>query len=170
MQCQDLCFSLLLNRSLICENRLQIMIAERLYQMCKAGAWITDLVSQFPNYENYCKLGTGTVIFKENIILSGASSTISLFNLYPTPRNKNQISRMIFLKRLPISFCQTDKFFLSSLKPFSVFLRHGHSDVPVIVSFYQLRGIVFPYKQHLLTDVIKCPVNNAVFCSALHCS
>ena len=50
------------------------MIDERLYQMCKAEAWSADLVSKFPNYENYCKLGIGTVICKENIILSGASS------------------------------------------------------------------------------------------------
>ncbi len=50
------------------------MIDERLYQMCKAEAWSTDLVSQFPNYENYSKLGIGTVICKENVIISGASS------------------------------------------------------------------------------------------------
>ncbi len=50
------------------------MIDERLYQMCKAEAWSADLVSQFPNYENYSKLGIGAVICKENIILSGASS------------------------------------------------------------------------------------------------
>ena len=50
------------------------MIDERLYQICKAEAWSADLVSQFPNYENYRKLGIGTVICKENIILSGASS------------------------------------------------------------------------------------------------
>lgn len=50
------------------------MIDERLYQMCKAEAWSTDLVAQFSNYENYCKLGIGTVICKDNIIISGASS------------------------------------------------------------------------------------------------
>ena len=50
------------------------MIDERLYQMCKAETWSADLVSQFPNYENYSKLGIGAVICKENIILSGASS------------------------------------------------------------------------------------------------
>ncbi len=50
------------------------MIDERLYQMCKAEAWSADLVSQFPNYENYSKLGIGTVICKENVIISGASS------------------------------------------------------------------------------------------------
>ncbi len=50
------------------------MIDENLYQMCKAEAWSADFVSLFPNYENYCKLGIGTVICKENIIISGASS------------------------------------------------------------------------------------------------
>ncbi len=50
------------------------MIDERLYHMCKAETWSADLVSQFPNYENYCKFGIGTVICKENIIISGASS------------------------------------------------------------------------------------------------
>lgn len=50
------------------------MIDERLYQMCKAEAWSADLVSQFPNYENYCKLGIGAVVCKENIIISGASA------------------------------------------------------------------------------------------------
>ena len=50
------------------------MIDERLYQMCKAEMWSADLVSQFPNYENYRNLGIGTVICKENTIISGASS------------------------------------------------------------------------------------------------
>lgn len=50
------------------------MIDERLYQMCKAESWSADLVSQFPSYEKYCKLGIGAVICKENIIISGASS------------------------------------------------------------------------------------------------
>ena len=50
------------------------MMDERLYQLCKAEAWSVDLVSQFPNYDHYCKFGIGTVICKENIIISGASS------------------------------------------------------------------------------------------------
>lgn len=50
------------------------MIDERFYQMCKAEKWSADLVTQFPNYENYHKLGLGAVICKDNIILSGASS------------------------------------------------------------------------------------------------
>lgn len=56
------------------EQYILSMIDERLYQMCKAESWSADLVSQFPNYENYCKLGLGAVICKENIIISGASS------------------------------------------------------------------------------------------------
>ncbi len=50
------------------------MIDERLYQLCKTEAWSADLVSQFPDYENYHKLGIGAVICKDNIIVSGASS------------------------------------------------------------------------------------------------
>lgn len=50
------------------------MIDERLYQMCRAEAWSADLVSQFPDYDNYRKFGIGTVICKEDVIISGASS------------------------------------------------------------------------------------------------
>lgn len=50
------------------------MIDKQLYQMCKAESWSADLVSQFPDYENYRKLGIGAVICKDNLILSGASS------------------------------------------------------------------------------------------------
>lgn len=50
------------------------MIDERLYQMCKAESWSADLVSQFPNYEAYQKLGLGAVIRNNNVIVSGASS------------------------------------------------------------------------------------------------
>ncbi len=50
------------------------MINEPLYQMCKSQAWSTDLVSQFPNYEMYRKLGLGAVICRNNTIVSGASS------------------------------------------------------------------------------------------------
>ena len=49
------------------------MIDERLYQMCRAEAWSADLVSQFPDYDNYRKFGIGTVICKEDVIISGAS-------------------------------------------------------------------------------------------------
>lgn len=50
------------------------MIDEQLYQMCKTEIWSADLVSQFPDYESYHKLGIGAVIYKDNIIISGASS------------------------------------------------------------------------------------------------
>lgn len=50
------------------------MIDEPLYQMCKSQAWSMDLVSQFPNYELYRKLGLGAVICRNNAIVSGASS------------------------------------------------------------------------------------------------
>ena len=50
------------------------MIDERLYQMCKEESWSSDLVSQFPDYENYRRLGIGTVICRNHIIVSGASS------------------------------------------------------------------------------------------------
>lgn len=50
------------------------MIDERLYQICKAETWSADLVSQFPDYESYRKLGIGAVVCKNNIIISGASS------------------------------------------------------------------------------------------------
>ena len=50
------------------------MIDEPLYQMCKAETWSADLVSQFPNYGTYHKLGLGVVICRNNMIVSGASS------------------------------------------------------------------------------------------------
>ncbi len=50
------------------------MIDEPLYNMCRSEAWSADLVSQFPTYENYQKLGLGAVILKNNVIVSGASS------------------------------------------------------------------------------------------------
>ncbi len=50
------------------------MIDERLYQMCRATAWSADLVSQFPDYEAYDRLGIGAVICKNSVVVSGASS------------------------------------------------------------------------------------------------
>ncbi len=50
------------------------MIDERLYRMCKAETWSADLVSLFPDYEKYRKLGIGAVICKNGRIVSGASS------------------------------------------------------------------------------------------------
>ena len=50
------------------------MIDEPLYEMCKTEEWSVDLVSQFPNYDTYHKLGLGAVICHNNRIVSGASS------------------------------------------------------------------------------------------------
>ncbi|MDO4324042.1 MAG: GNAT family N-acetyltransferase [Lachnospiraceae bacterium] len=50
------------------------MIDERLYHMCKAEAWSSDLVSQFLTYTDYRRLGLGAVICKDHKIVSGASS------------------------------------------------------------------------------------------------
>lgn len=50
------------------------MIDENLYQMCRAEMWSLDLVSQFPDYESYRRLGIGAVVRQGNMIISGASS------------------------------------------------------------------------------------------------
>lgn len=50
------------------------MIDKTLYQMCKAQDWSKDLVSQFPTYEIYHKLGLGAAVLKDDMIISGASS------------------------------------------------------------------------------------------------
>ncbi|MDE6697920.1 MAG: GNAT family N-acetyltransferase [Lachnospiraceae bacterium] len=50
------------------------MIDKQLYQMCKSQTWSADLVSQFQTYEDYRRLGLGTVILKNHAIVSGASS------------------------------------------------------------------------------------------------
>lgn len=49
-------------------------IDKPIYEMCKSKSWSADLVSQFPQYEDYRKLGLGAVIQKNRQILSGASS------------------------------------------------------------------------------------------------
>lgn len=50
------------------------MIDKSLYHMCKEESWSADLVSQFPDYASYRKLGIGAVICKDHRIVSGASS------------------------------------------------------------------------------------------------
>lgn len=42
--------------------------------MCKEEAWSADLVSQFPDYDDFCRLGIGVVICKDHTLVSGASS------------------------------------------------------------------------------------------------
>lgn len=50
------------------------MIDEPLYHLCKAETWSSDLVYQFPCYEDYRRLGIGAVVCKGDRIVSGASS------------------------------------------------------------------------------------------------
>lgn len=50
------------------------MIDEPLYQQCKAETWSADLVSQFPTYEDYRRLGLGVAIQKNHTLVAGASS------------------------------------------------------------------------------------------------
>lgn len=50
------------------------LIDEKLYQMCREETWSADLVSQFPDYETYRRLGIGVVACQNNIPVSGASS------------------------------------------------------------------------------------------------
>ena len=49
-------------------------IDETIYNRCKSEKWSRDLVSQFPTYREYSKLGLGFVIQKNRVIVSGASS------------------------------------------------------------------------------------------------
>lgn len=49
-------------------------INKELYYSCRASDWSRDLVSQFPEYENYRTLGLGVVILHHGEIVSGASS------------------------------------------------------------------------------------------------
>lgn len=50
------------------------MIDEDLYNMCKSNAWSRDLVSQYPDYGMYERLGLGVVALKDGQPVSGASS------------------------------------------------------------------------------------------------
>lgn len=50
------------------------MMDEKLFWHCKEIAWCRDWVSQYPDYETYCRHGLGAVILKENEPVSGASS------------------------------------------------------------------------------------------------
>lgn len=50
------------------------MINEALYHRCKQEAWSADLVSLFPDYETYQRLGLGVLICQNQIPISGASS------------------------------------------------------------------------------------------------
>ncbi|MDY2628854.1 MAG: GNAT family N-acetyltransferase [Lachnospiraceae bacterium] len=49
-------------------------IDEALYRQCLENGWSRDLVSQFPSYEDYRRLGLGIAVVYEGRIVSGASS------------------------------------------------------------------------------------------------
>lgn len=60
-------------RSLPPEYSLK-MIDENCYHLCREQSWSRDLVSQYPDYETYKRLGIGAVILKDGEVVSGASS------------------------------------------------------------------------------------------------
>lgn len=47
---------------------------EALFGQCRAAAWSRDLVSQFPDYVAYQRLGLGVVVLKDGCIVAGAST------------------------------------------------------------------------------------------------
>lgn len=60
-------------RSLPPEYSLK-MIDENCYHLCREQSWSADLVSQYPDYGTYERLGIGAVILKDGGVVSGASS------------------------------------------------------------------------------------------------
>ena len=50
------------------------MMDEDLYDQCRLNAWSRDLVSQYPDYGMYERLGLGVVALKDDQPVSGASS------------------------------------------------------------------------------------------------
>lgn len=50
---------------------------EQLYHRCRADGWSRDLVSQYPDYETYRRLGLGFVVLQDGEPVSGASSYAS---------------------------------------------------------------------------------------------
>lgn len=50
------------------------LIDHDLYEMCRAEDWCRDLVSGFPDWDSFCKLGLGVVVTRNGSIVSGASS------------------------------------------------------------------------------------------------
>ena len=55
------------------------LIDEKTFNYCKNEDWCRDLVSQFPDYPSYKKLGLGVVITNDGIPVSGASSYSAYF-------------------------------------------------------------------------------------------
>lgn len=50
------------------------LIDEPLFHYCRQEDWCRDLVSQFPDWQTYQRLGLGVVVMKEGVPVSGASS------------------------------------------------------------------------------------------------
>ena len=50
------------------------LIDEDIYEQCKEQQWSRDLVSQYPDYGTYQRLGLGVVDQKDGRVVSGASS------------------------------------------------------------------------------------------------
>ena len=50
------------------------LIDEHAYQLCRSETWCSDLVSQFPDYDSFRRLGLGVVVLKNGAVVSGASS------------------------------------------------------------------------------------------------
>ncbi|WP_434309962.1 GNAT family N-acetyltransferase [Hominifimenecus sp. rT4P-3] len=61
-------------RSLLPSGYEICRIDEPLYHLCRSETWSTDLVSQFPTYKDYRRLGLGVVIQKNHTLVAGASS------------------------------------------------------------------------------------------------
>ncbi len=74
-------------------------IDETFYHMCKSEKWSADLVSQFKDYKEYCKLGLGIIILKDHIMVSGASS----YSRYQKALKSKLTPKRISAKRL--GFC-----------------------------------------------------------------
>lgn len=50
------------------------LIDEGIFQLCQTEDWSRDLVSRFPDYPAYRKLGLGAAVFYKDTLVSGASS------------------------------------------------------------------------------------------------
>ena len=50
------------------------MIDEEIYRQCRMEKWSRDLVSNYPDYETYRRLGLGTAVLKDGAVAAGVSS------------------------------------------------------------------------------------------------
>lgn len=50
------------------------LLSQEEYRLCRENRWAADLVSQFPDYSAYQKLGLGAVVIKDGGLVAGASS------------------------------------------------------------------------------------------------